>query len=109
MLVREVPGHPHGMTFGNIKFHLPIGLPLGKAVQVILRKASTGEISELHSFNTLALRPSGPDVLCIFRLFNSFNCDFTHGVNGAVPFEGISVSDSRVNSWKLTRIVYCRY
>ena len=20
-LVREVPGHPHGMTFGNIKFH----------------------------------------------------------------------------------------
>ena len=37
MLVREVPGHPHGMTFGNIKFHLPIGLPLGKAVQVILQ------------------------------------------------------------------------
>ena len=32
MLVKEVPGHPHGMTFGNIKFHLPIGLPLGKAV-----------------------------------------------------------------------------
>ena len=37
MLVREVPGHPHGMTFGNIKFHLPIGLPLDKAVQVILQ------------------------------------------------------------------------
>ena len=37
MLVREVPGHPHGMIFGNIKFHLPIGLPLGKAVQVILQ------------------------------------------------------------------------
>ena len=37
MLVREVPGHPHGMTFGNIKFHLPIGLPLGNAVQVILQ------------------------------------------------------------------------
>ena len=37
MLVREVPGHPHGMTFGNIKFHLPIGLPLGKAVQAILK------------------------------------------------------------------------
>ena len=25
------------MTFGNIKFHLPIGLLLGKAVQVILQ------------------------------------------------------------------------
>ena len=25
------------MTFGNIEFHLPIGLPLGKAVQVILQ------------------------------------------------------------------------
>ena len=25
------------MTFGNIKFHFPIGLPLGKAVQVILQ------------------------------------------------------------------------
>ena len=37
MLVREVPGHPHRMTFGNIKFHLPIGLPMGKAVQVILQ------------------------------------------------------------------------
>ena len=36
MLFREVPGHYHGMTFGNIKFHLPIGLPLGKGVQVIL-------------------------------------------------------------------------
>ena len=28
---------PHRMTFGSIKFHLPIGLPLGKAVQVILQ------------------------------------------------------------------------
>ena len=37
MLVREVLGHPHGMTFGNIKFHLPSGLPLDKAVQVILQ------------------------------------------------------------------------
>ena len=37
MLVREVPGHPHEMTFGNIKFNLQIGLPLGKAVQVILQ------------------------------------------------------------------------
>ena len=37
MLVREMPGHPHRMTFGNFKFHLPIGLPLGKAVQVILQ------------------------------------------------------------------------
>ena len=41
MLVREVPGHPHRMTFDNIKFHLPIGLPLGKAVQVILQNLAT--------------------------------------------------------------------
>ena len=38
MFVRQVPGHPHRMTFGNIKFHLLIGLLLGKAVQVILKK-----------------------------------------------------------------------
>ena len=37
MLVREVPVHPHRMTFGNIKVHLPIGLPPGRAVQVILQ------------------------------------------------------------------------
>ena len=37
VLFREVPGHPHGIAFGNIKFHLPIDLPLGKAVQVILQ------------------------------------------------------------------------
>ena len=44
MLVREVPGHPHGMTFGNIEFHLPIGLLLGMAVQVILQSlAINGE------------------------------------------------------------------
>ena len=35
MLVREVQGHPHGMTYGNIKFHLLFGFPFGKAVQVI--------------------------------------------------------------------------
>ena len=37
LLVREMSGHPHEMAFGNVKFHLPIGLPLGKAVQVILQ------------------------------------------------------------------------
>ena len=57
-----------------------------------------GEISELYSFNTLTLRPSGPDALCMFRLFNSFKTPFgstvisTMGVNGLVPFEGISVT-----------------
>ena len=30
-----------------------------------------GAISELHSFNTLALRPSGPGALSIFQPFNS--------------------------------------
>ena len=35
LILWEVPGHPHGMTFGNVTFHLPIGLPLCKAVLVI--------------------------------------------------------------------------
>ena len=49
MHVREVPGHPHGMTFGNIKFHLPIGLPLGKVVQVILQNlAINGDFSPIQ-------------------------------------------------------------
>ena len=30
-------GHPHCMTFCNVEFHLPIGLPLCEAVQVILQ------------------------------------------------------------------------
>ena len=28
LIVREVPGHPHRVTFGDVEFHLPIGLPL---------------------------------------------------------------------------------
>ena len=61
-------------------------------------------LSELHSFNTLALRPSGPDALCIFRLFNSFKNPLgstvisPKGVNGLVPFDGILVPDSRVKA-----------
>ena len=37
----EVSGHPHRMTFGNIEFHLPISLPLGKSAQVILQNLET--------------------------------------------------------------------
>ena len=63
-----------------------------------------GAISELHSFNTLALRPSGPGALCIFKSFNSLR---TPGgttvispirVNGLVPLHGTSESDSRVKA-----------
>ena len=32
LLVRELPGHPDCVTFGNIKFHLPIGLQLCKVI-----------------------------------------------------------------------------
>ena len=62
----------------------------------LLINAIIGEISELHSFNTLALRPSGPNALCMFTLINSFKTPFGStvispmGVNGLVPFEGIS-------------------
>ena len=34
-------------------------------------KVWMGTISELHSFNNLALRPSGPAALCIFKPFNN--------------------------------------
>ena len=37
LIFRKVPGNPHWMTFGNVKFHLLIGLPLCEAVQVILQ------------------------------------------------------------------------
>ena len=37
LILREVPGHPHWMTFGKVKFYLPIGLLLCEAVQVILQ------------------------------------------------------------------------
>ena len=43
MIVRELQGHPHGITFDNIKFHLLIGLRLGKAVQVILQNLAINE------------------------------------------------------------------
>ena len=61
-------------------------------------------ISELLSLNTLALRPSGPDALCIFRFFNSLRTPFGStvispmGVNALVPLEGISVSDPSVKA-----------
>ena len=61
-------------------------------------------ISELHSLNTLALRPYGPDALCIFRLFNSLRTPFgsieisSMGMNGRVPLEGISLSDPHVKA-----------
>ena len=53
-----------------------------------------GAISELHSFNTLALRPSGPGALCTLSPFNSLRiplgstCDFTHGGEWAGAFGG---------------------
>ena len=36
MLAMEVPGHPHQITFGNIKFHMPVGLPLSNVVQQVI-------------------------------------------------------------------------
>ena len=63
-----------------------------------------GAISELLSFNTLALRPSGPDALCTLSPFNSLRTLLGStvispmAVNGLVPFEGISKSFSRVKA-----------
>ena len=62
-----------------------------------------GAISELHSFNTLALRPSGPGALCIFKPFNSLRTPLGStaispmGVKGLVPLHGISESISKSN------------
>ena len=58
MLVRQVPGHPHRMTFGNIKFHLLIGLLLGKAVQVILKKLAILGVFYIPIKHTIVLRPN---------------------------------------------------
>ena len=61
-----------------------------------------GAISELHSFNTLALKPSGPGALCTLSPFNSLKTPLGStvispmAVNGLVPLEGISESASRV-------------
>ena len=61
-------------------------------------------ISELHSFNTLALRLSGPGALCTFSPFNSLRTPLGStvislmAVNGLVPLEGIPESVSRVPS-----------
>ena len=61
-------------------------------------------ISELHSFNTLSLRPSGPGALCILSPFNSLKTPLGSTVispmtvNGLVPLEGISESVSRVKA-----------
>ena len=63
-----------------------------------------GEISELHYFNTLAPRTSGPGALCIFKPFNSLRNPLGStvispmGVNGLVPLHRISESDSQVKA-----------
>ena len=57
LILWEVTGHPHGMTFGNVKFHLPIGLPLCVAVQVILQDlAINGDFIFLYKTQSLAKR-----------------------------------------------------
>ena len=63
-----------------------------------------GAISELHSFNTLALRPSCPGALCTLSPFNSLRMPLGStvispmAVKGLVPLEGISESVSRVKA-----------
>ena len=67
-------------------------------------KARIGAISELHSFNTLGLIPSGPDALFILKPFNKLKTPFGSTVilpmevNGLVPLQGITESDSRVKA-----------
>ena len=39
-LVWEMSRHPHRMTFGHIKLHLPISLPLCKPINVFLEGLS---------------------------------------------------------------------
>ena len=58
----------------------------------------------VHSFNTLALRPSGPGALCTLSPFNSLRTPLGStvispmAVNGLVPLDGISESVSRVKA-----------
>ena len=53
-------------------------------------------ISELHSFNSLALRPSGPGAYLRTPLGSTVISPM--GVKGLVPLEGILESVSRVNA-----------
>ena len=67
-------------------------------------KDRIGAISELHSFNTLALKPSGTGALCIFKLFNSLRTPLGStiispiGVNGLMLLPGISELSSHVKT-----------
>ena len=63
-----------------------------------------GEISLLHSFSTLAFRPSRPGALWMFCPSNSLTTPFWSTVmspmeeNGLAPFEGVSESPLRVKA-----------
>ena len=37
VFVMLMPSHSHGVTFGHIEFHLPIGFPLSLASEVFLQ------------------------------------------------------------------------
>ena len=58
----------------------------------------------VHSFNTLALRPSGPGALCTLSPFNSLRTPLGStvispmAVNWLVPLRGISELVSRVKA-----------
>ena len=65
---------------------------LPRAKDSLKISASIGEISLLRSFSTLAFRPSGPGVLCMFSQSNSLATPFGSAVmspmeeNGTSPF-----------------------
>ena len=72
-----------------------------------------GAISELHSINTLALRPYGTGALCIFKPFNSLRTPLGStvispmGANGLVPLHGISGSDLQVRCKRMQLTTAC--
>ena len=71
---------------------------------IVYIKVRIGAISELHSFNTLVLKPSGPCALCILKLFNSLRTPLESTVispkkvNGLEPCPWISELDSRLKA-----------
>ena len=57
------------MTFGNIKFHLPIGLPLCKAVQVILQDLAINGGFYIPIQNTITAKRRIDDLIFSGRSF----------------------------------------
>ena len=63
-------GHPHRMTFGNIEFHFLIGLPFGRAIQVILQNLAIHRGFYIHIEHTLFRKEANRRADIIRKIIN---------------------------------------